>query len=362
MEDLVTPARLKSYAGRRVLVTGDTGFIGSWLTLWLAELGANVHGLALPPLKENVLFPTLVAAGLVRHTDCDVRDAEAVHKAFAEAQPEIVFHLAAQSLVRRSYDEPQLTFATNLLGSVNILEAVRKCESVRSLVYITSDKCYLNKEWPWGYRENDELGGRDPYSASKACAELAIRAYDDSFFTRRAQLGAASTRAGNVIGGGDRNKDRIMVDTITALESGQPIVLRNPQATRPWQHVLDPVHGYLKLGLALLAEPRRFAGAWNFGPDERAIRTVDDLAHRAAEFWGGGEIIHMAAADAPHESTLLHLSSAKANRLLRWQAQWDFDRAVAETVAWYRAVHDGVAPLAISRRQISNYISEIAAA
>jgi CDP-glucose 4,6-dehydratase len=360
MESLVS-ADLDTFAGRRVLVTGDTGFKGAWLTLWLAELGADVSGLALPVTPASVLFPQVAAAGLVRHVDCDVRDLDATRRTIAAAQPEFVFHLAAQALVRQSYAEPQVTFATNVLGSVNVLEAVRACESVRALVYITSDKCYLNKEWVWGYRENDELGGHDPYSASKACAELAFRAYADSFLAQRHGLGAATTRAGNVIGGGDRSADRIIPDTIAALEGGKPIVLRNPGATRPWQHVLEPLHGYLKLAAALVRDPKAFAGAWNFGPTERSIRTVGDLAGEAVKAWGGGEIVHQPVANAPHEAGLLHLSSDKANRLLDWHARWDFARSVAETVGWYRAVHGGEAPLDVSRRQIAGYMQELRA-
>jgi CDP-glucose 4,6-dehydratase len=348
-------------AGKRVLVTGDTGFVGAWLTLWLAELGADVTGLALPPKPENMLYPKVNAAGMVRHIDCDIRDLEATKKAFAEARPEFVFHLAAQALVRRSYAEPQETFATNVLGSVNVLEAVRACSGMRSLVYITSDKCYLNKEWRWGYRENDELGGRDPYSASKACAELVFSCYSASYIDGREGFGAASTRAGNVIGGGDRSTDRIVPDTISALEAGKPIILRNPEATRPWQHVLDPLCGYMKLAVALAEDPKSFSSAWNFGPDDLAIRTVDDLAQEAIQVWGSGEVVHRRDPNAPHEATLLHLSSDKAHRFLGWRALWGFSRAVGETVGWYREVHDGVDPLEVSRRQIAAYTKDLIA-
>jgi CDP-glucose 4,6-dehydratase len=347
------------FAGKRVVVTGDTGFIGSWLSLWLAELGAEVTGVALPAKSHNVLFDNLAAAKLINHIDCDIRDLETTCHVIRAARPEIVFHLAAQALVRLSYSDPQLTFATNVLGSVNLLEAVRGCKSVGSLVYITSDKCYQNKEWLWGYRENDELGGHDPYSASKACAELAFRAYSDSFLCKRDGLGAASTRAGNVIGGGDRSADRIIPDTIAALEAGKPIVLRNPSSTRPWQHVLDPLCGYLMLATALAHDPKAFSGAWNFGPDERSIRTVEDVARVAVTAWGGGDIVHRSDSNAPHEATLLFLSSDKARRLLGWQARWDFVRAVSATIDWYRAANDGIAPVDVTRRQISDYMAEL---
>ena len=347
------------FAGKRVVLTGNTGFIGSWLSLWLAELGAEVTGVALPAKSHNVLFHNLAAAKLINHVDCDIRDLEATCRVILAARPQVIFHLAAQALVRFSYNDPQVTFATNVLGSVNVLEAVRACESVGSLVYVTSDKCYVNKEWLWGYRENDELGGQDPYSASKACAELAFRAYSDSFLCKRTGLGAASTRAGNVIGGGDRSPDRIIPDTIAALEAGKPIVLRNPSSTRPWQHVLDPLCGYLMLATALAHDPKAFSGAWNFGPDERSIRTVEDVARVAVTAWGGGDIVHASDSHAPHEAKLLFLSSDKARRLLGWQARWDFERAVSATIDWYRAVNDGLAPVDVSRRQISDYMAEL---
>jgi len=359
VEGLVKREGFEFFSGKRVLVTGDTGFKGSWLCVWLTELGAEVTGLALPARPENVLFSHIAANKLVHHVDCDIRDLEMTRRTVDAARPDVIFHMAAQAQVRLSYAEPQLTFGTNLLGSVNVLEAVRACDSVRSLVYITSDKCYLNKEWDWGYRENDELGGHDPYSASKACAELALRAYSDSFLSNREGLGTASTRAGNVIGGGDRSADRIIPDTVAALEAGKPIVLRNPLSTRPWQHVLDPLCGYLTLAIALARDPVTFSGAWNFGPDERAIRTVEDLARQVVAVWGGGEIVHRPDPSGPHEATLLQLSSAKAHRFLGWHALWDFSRAVTEATLWYRAVYDGAKPLDISRRQIASYMTDL---
>lgn len=358
--DLATRAGLAPFIGARVFVTGDTGFKGSWLALWLAEIGAQVTGFALPAEPAALLARAAGADGRFHHVDGDIRDLDALRAAMAAAQPEYVFHLAAQALVRRSYHEPQLTFHTNLLGSVNVLESVRGVDSVRSLVYITSDKCYFNKELTRGYREDDELGGHDPYSASKACAELAIRAYRDSFFARRPTLGAASTRAGNVIGGGDRSPDRIVPDAIAALEAGHPIVLRNPRATRPWQHVLDPLHGYLRLALALQDDPAGFGEAWNFGPDQRDIRTVEDLARAVAAAWGGGDVVHAPEANAPHEATLLHLSSDKAHHRLGWRARWDFARAAAETAQWYREVSRGKSPSDAARDQIDIYMREIA--
>src|SRR5271168_2051041 len=253
-----------AFAGKRVFLTGDTGFKGSWLGLWLTELGAEVVGLALPAKPENLLAGAIREAKVFRHIDADIRDQEPVRRAMAEVKPDFVFHLAAQALLRRSYAEPQETFATNLLGSVNVLEAVRATPGVQALVFVTSDKCYLNREIHRGYVEEDELGGHDPYSASKACAEIAFRAYNDSFLANSG-TGAASVRAGNVIGGGDRSQDRIVPDSIAALEAGKPVLLRNPDAIRPWQHVLDPLCGYLQLAVALVRNPAGFRGSWNFG-------------------------------------------------------------------------------------------------
>jgi CDP-glucose 4,6-dehydratase len=274
---------------------------------------------------------------------------------FQEVQPEFVFHLAAQPLVRFSYDDPKLTFDTNVGGSVNILEAVRATPSIRALIYVTSDKCYRNKEWLWGYRENDELGGRDPYSASKAAAELVFSSYQDSFFSKRSGFGAASVRAGNVIGGGDWAADRIVPDCIRSLQNNEPIVLRNPGATRPWQHVLDPLSGYLQAAIALYHDPAGFSGAWNFGPDDSSIRSVKDLAEKIIVSWGEGRIEVSPQQNAPHEATLLHLNCDKSRQLLGWRPCWDVDRAVAETVRWYREVVAGRPVLDISRQQIKDF-------
>jgi CDP-glucose 4,6-dehydratase len=350
-----------TFSGKRVFLTGDTGFKGSWLGLWLTELGADVTGLALPAEPTSVLACALRKSNVFPHVDADIRDPEPLRRAMADVEPDFVFHLAAQALLRRSYAQPQETFATNLLGSVNVLEAVRATPGVRALIFVTSDKCYLNREIHRGYVEEDELGGRDPYSASKACAEIAFRAYNESFLVGGG-VAAGSVRAGNVIGGGDRSQDRIVPDTITALEAGKPIILRNPDATRPWQHVLDPLCGYLQLALGLMRNPVEFSGPWNFGPDEKAVRTVKDLAGAIVAAWGSGSIECQLDPKAPHEATLLHLSSAKAQRLLGWRPLWAFDRSALETTRWYRAVKDGADPLAITRAQIADYSRELAAA
>ena len=296
---------------------------------------------------------------LIDHRDGDIRDLAALTRIMRETRPEIVFHLAAQSLVRQGYADPQGTFATNLLGSVNLLEAVRTTDSVRALVYVTSDKCYRNDGTRTAFREDDALGGADPYSASKACAELAFQAYRESFFAARGGLGVASARAGNVIGGGDRAADRIVPDTITALETGNPVRLRNPAHIRAWLHVLDPLYGYLALAAALLREPARFSGAWNFGPAATGMRSVEELARALVARWGSGTIAHDVAQEGPHEAAALYLSSEKARCELGWQALWPFERAAAETASWYRAVRDGSPPLEVTRQQIARFTSEL---
>lgn len=356
MDQMVIKDTFEIFRGRRVLVTGDTGFKGSWLCLWLHQLGAEVFGYALPPEQENDHYNLLGLETLIKHATGDIRDQVSVQKAFNQFQPEIVFHLAAQPLVRYSYVEPKLTFDTNVAGSVNILEAVRLCDSVKSFVYVTSDKCYRNNEWVWGYRENDELGGHDPYSASKAAAELVFSSYQDSFFHSRLGFGAATVRAGNVIGGGDWAQDRIVPDAIRALQSGTSIKVRNPNSTRPWQHVLEPLSGYLLTAVMLLNEPKQFSGAWNFGPDSKSIRTVGELAQMIVDGWGSGEMENAIHNNAPHEANLLHLNCDKAHQKMNWYPKWDADRAISETVNWYRDVHHGVSAIEVTTKQIHAYM------
>lgn len=359
MGGVVADQLTEVFRGRRVLVTGHTGFKGSWLALWLHELGADVVGLALPPENPDDHFNLLHLDTLIHHEIGNICDKNMVDRVCTDFQPEFLFHLAAQPLVRYSYDEPKLTFDTNVGGSVNILEAVRSSSSIKVLIYVTSDKCYKNREWLWGYRENDELGGRDPYSASKAAAELVFSSYQDSFFSRRAGLGAASVRAGNVIGGGDWARDRIVPDCIRALRSRKPIEIRNPLATRPWQHVLEPLSGYLNTAAKLYASPKEFSGAWNFGPDDEAVRTVKNLAEQLILCWGEGALYTPQQQDAPHEANLLHLNCEKAQRLLGWRSQWNFVEGVSETVRWYREITDGGDALRISRQQIAKYMEAL---
>ncbi len=343
------------YRGRRVLVTGDTGFKGAWLCAWLESMGAEVAGFALPPEGEDPLYTRLGLADRIRHVDGDLRNGDAVARLIDDVRPDIVFHLAAQSLVLRGYREPKETFDTNVGGSVNLLEAVRLSPDVRALVYVTSDKCYENQERATGYREDDRLGGDEPYSASKAAAEIVFRAYARSYFDTKKNFGAVSVRAGNVIGGGDWAENRIVPDCIRALAAGETIALRNPDAVRPWQHVLDPLAGYLTLGARLLESPDSVSGAWNFGPDEKDIRPVHDLAARIVDSWGSGQTEAARNADAPHETTLLYLDSRKATERLGWRPRWTFDEAVRQTVAWYRAVIGGEDAAAVTMRQIEQF-------
>lgn len=357
MDSVVTHKLFSILKGKRVLLTGDTGFKGSWLSLWLTQLGADVVGFAQPPKRDNDHFNLLDLRKVTHHIEGDICDLPALKRVFDEYQPEFLFHLAAQSLVRYSYDEPKLTFDTNIGGSVNVLECVRTTPSLRSVIYVTSDKCYLNKEWEWGYRENDDLGGRDPYSASKAAAELIFSSYRDSFFAQRCELGIASVRAGNVIGGGDWSADRIVPDSIKALQQHQPVLLRNPASTRPWQHVLEPLSGYIALACKLHGDAKRFSGSWNFGPRADSIRTVQNLAQNIVSCWGSGEVKLIEDHARPHEARLLQLNCDKAIQNLGWTPRWDFEQTIAITVKWYREITDGMPAREITSRQIDQYMA-----
>jgi CDP-glucose 4,6-dehydratase len=356
MDGMVNENPFSLFKGKRILITGDTGFKGSWLSLWLHELGAEVVGYALPPERKEDHFNMIGLGQLTRHVDGDIRDFASLKKVIDEFRPEFLFHLAAQALVRFSYEEPKLTFDTNVGGSINILEISQNSPSLRVLIYVTSDKCYRNRGWVWGYRENDELGGRDPYSASKAAAEVVFSAYMDSFFSKRQDFGASSVRAGNVIGGGDWAPDRIVPDCIRALQKGKPILIRNPNSTRPWQHVLEPLSGYLVLAARLYNTPKIYSGSWNFGPREDSMKTVQDLVKEIIECWGGGEIETNHEEDAPHEALMLHLNWDKAYQVLGWKPRWDFRRAVVKTVQWYKEVFSGDSAIKITREQIKDYM------
>ena len=350
---------LPTFCGRRVFITGDTGFKGSWLAFLLHEAGAEVMGYALPPETIINHFDLLKLDKKIKHVTGDIRDTALIANELQKFQPEYVFHLAAQALVRPSYADPVETFSTNVMGSVNLLEAVRQCESVRSLVYITSDKCYENVEWIWGYRENDKLGGRDPYSASKAAAEIAFSSYARSFFEQRPSLGVASTRAGNVIGGGDWAVDRIIPDCIRAIEAENPVQLRNPGATRPWQHVLEPLSGYLLLAGRLFEQPKRWGGAWNFGPSSNEVRTVKNVAETIVGYIGKGRVEVVESQTQVYEARLLQLNCDKAHQLLGWYPQWHVDKTLEATAIWYRTVMNGGDVEKITRAQINEFFQEL---
>jgi len=329
------------WRGRRVLVTGHTGFKGGWLSLWLQHLGAELSGCALPPETTPNLYEVARVADGMASVLGDVRDAGFVREVVAAHRPEVVFHLAAQARVLDGFRAPAETYMTNVMGTVNVLEAVRAVDSVRSVVVVTSDKCYENREWPWGYRERDALGGFDPYSSSKACAEVATAAWRSSFFAEAASGGletaVASARAGNVVGGGDWSPDRLLPDLVRAAESGEAPGLRHPDAVRPWQHVLDPLNGYLVLAERLLANGRDFAEAWNFGPAEDGTLSVRDVAAKVIAAWEGTRPWVPTGGATPHEARTLRLDSSKARSRLGWRPRWPVEEGIDRAVAWYRA-------------------------
>ena len=349
-----------AFAGKRVLVTGHTGFKGSWMSLWLANLGAEVVGYALAPNTECDNFVVSnIESRLVESVIADTRDSDAIHDVVARHRPEVVFHLAAQPLVRYSYDHPAETFHTNVVGAANVLDAVRAAGSSKATVVITSDKCYRNNEWEWGYRETDALGVHDPYSASKAAEEIVVSCYRDSFFTP-ASMPLAATRAGNVIGGGDWSADRIVPDAVRAFEAGVPLGVRNPASTRPWQHVLEPIGGYLLLAARMLAQPGAHAEAFNFGPDAGAVYDVGRLCDMAAATWGDSAGWEQVGHVGGHEAGLLALDSSRARRELGWSPLLSVAEAVDWTLGWYRARFDGDDMADFSARQIDAYSARAA--
>lgn len=341
-----------TYHGRHVLITGHTGFKGSWLALWLQTLGAEVTGLALPPATIPNHWDLLEMD--ISEYRIDIRDAQAVERAMLETQPEIVFHLAAQPLVRHSYREPLETWSTNVMGTANVLEACRKISDLKAIVVVTTDKCYENREWPWGYREIDRLGGHDPYSASKASAELVAASYRASFLSGANAPLLATARAGNVIGGGDWSQDRLIPDLVRALGKGETVEIRSPRATRPWQHVLESLSGYLLLGQKLLEGRQDFAEAWNFGPDLEGNRTVAEILTRLGKHWP--ELTwQVTSKPQPHETNLLYLDSAKSKIKLGWRPIWGLDETLIATSHWYRTFQ--ATGRVDSRCQLSDYIA-----
>ncbi len=358
LEDLVSP--LSFWRGKRVFVTGHTGFKGAWLSLWLTDLGAEVTGYALPPPTDPSLFVVADLERRLRHVVGDVRDVDHLSEAMREARPEVVIHMAAQSLVRDSYLDPVATYAVNVMGTVNLLEAVRRVDGVWAAICVTSDKCYENRETSRPYREDDAMGGFDPYSSSKGCSELVAAAYRRSFFAAGGAA-IASARAGNVIGGGDWARDRLIPDLLNGFAAGARPLIRFPDAVRPWQHVLEPLSGYLRLAEALYEGDRTAAEGWNFGPDEDDARPVGWIADRLTTLWGDGAGWDLTGEPQPHEANVLRLDCAKARTHLGWTPRWGLDEALRRTVAWRRAFEAGADMTDFSLSQIRERLAAPAA-
>ncbi len=358
LESLVRSAP-SFYSGRKVFVTGHTGFKGAWLCMWLHALGAKVTGYALDPPTDPSLFELCGVGKLVKNVIADVRDQKTIAKTLCKAKPDIVIHMAAQSLVRDSYKFPVETYATNVMGTVHLLNAVRACGTVRAVVNVTTDKCYENREWLWGYRENEPLGGHDPYSSSKACSELVTAAYRNSFFNpndySRHGVAVASARAGNVIGGGDWAVDRLVPDCVRALLKNKPVLVRNPRAVRPWQHVLEPLSGYLTLAKRLYEEGPKFGSAWNFGPPEDDAKPVEWIVKQMCTEWGNGARYRVDKGKHPHEAHYLRLDCTKARTELGWAPRWDLPRAIHGIVEWTKVYREEGNVRGVCLAQINEY-------
>ena len=353
-----------SWHGRRVFLTGHTGFKGGWMALWLARLGANVRGYALQPSTEPNLFTVARVGSVIEDVRGDIREATKLEAAMQEFAPDVVFHFAAQPLVRYSYENPIGTFETNVIGTARVLDSVRRTPSVRAVVSVTTDKCYENKEWVWPYRETDPLGGYDPYSSSKACAEIVSAAYRQSYFPADMlgkpyghQVAVATARAGNVIGGGDWSPDRLLPDLVRGFISGKPVSIRRPHSIRPWQHVLEPLHGYIRLAEQLLTGDPQYATAYNFGPIEDDARPVSWIAERMARFWGDGASWVLDQEPSPHEAGYLKLDASRARVELGWAPRLRLESALDFLVQWYRAWQSGVDMHNFTLGQIENYMS-----
>ncbi len=352
----------KFWKGKKVLITGHTGFKGGWLSLWLQYLGANVVGYSLEPAAKPSLYDeALVYENMVSIHD-DIRNIEKLKSVFSKYKPEIVFHLAAQPLVLPSYENPSETYEVNVMGTLNVLEAIRECDSVKAGVFITSDKCYENKEWVWGYRENDPMGGYDPYSSSKGCAELLIASYRSSFFSQNKinqnNVAIASARAGNVIGGGDWGENRLVPDLIKAFSNKNEAVIRNPDAVRPWQHVLEPLAGYLVLAENLISDnDNSFTGAWNFGPDQADAQPVKWVADKIVNCWPSEANWKIDERHYPHEANYLKLDCSKAMSRLNWLPKWDLDETITKVVDWYSAFNNKKDVKEVCLKQIKEYMS-----
>lgn len=358
MENLAVKETLSAFwSGKKVFLTGHTGFKGCWLLLWLKALGAEIFGYSLEPQTPS-LYGSAFPQDCMNGVYADIRCADALCREMRAFGPEIVFHLAAQPLVRESYRKPLATYETNVMGTVNLLEAVRSTGTVKSVVIVTTDKCYRDMDWVWGYRESDPLGGADPYSSSKACVELICDAWRNSYFHDTDTL-MASARAGNVIGGGDWAQDRLVPDAIRAFQTGVPLTIRSPRSVRPWQHVMEPLRGYMMLAQRLYEGNRACTGAWNFGPSAEDSRNVSELAETLIRFWGIGASYEIAEDSSYHESYQLRLDSAKAAQTLGWRPQLDFSAGVFLAADWYRSTFDGdESPLSMTNAQISQYMEK----
>lgn len=343
---------------KRILVTGHTGFKGSWLWEVLSLSGAKLKGLALPPPSRSHYLSLGLTAQDSESSFIDIRDFQAVKKHIAEFDPELIFHLAAQPLVRESFSSTRETFETNFMGGVNLLEAVRSANSLQGLIFITSDKAYENVEWEWGYRESDRLGGMDPYSASKGAIEIAVASYSRSILHDQ-NFQVVTTRAGNVIGGGDWSQDRIVPDVVRAIEAGKPVILRNPQSTRPWQHVLEPLSGYLLIGAKMLAGERNLKESYNFGPDFKSPHSVLEVVEGLISLFGTGSVEINREVNAVHEANLLHLNCDRAKSDLGWSSRWGFERTIEETGRWYHESLAGSSARTLTRTQIMSYFEEL---
>lgn len=339
---------------KRVYLTGHTGFKGSWLSLWLQSMGAIVKGYALNPLTNPNLFDVAKVTQEMESEIGDIRNLEQLTASMVAFNPDIVLHLAAQPLVRYSYQAPVETYSTNVMGTVNVLEAARKCRNLKAIVNVTTDKCYENKEWLWGYREDEPMGGFDPYSSSKGCAELVTSAYRQSFF-QNAGIGLASARAGNVIGGGDWSQDRLVPDILKAFENNEPVIIRNPNSIRPWQHVLEPLSGYLMLAQALYENPSDYAEGWNFGCNDDDAKPVQFIVECLAAVWGDNAHWILDAKNNPHEAHYLKLDSSKAKARLHWMPKWSLNDALEKIVEWQKNYQHGANMQAITLKQIETY-------
>ncbi len=345
------------WAGKRVLLTGHTGFKGSWLSLWLQSMGARLCGVSLSPPTVPALFEVARVASGMDHRISDIRDFDTLKSEFHEFQPEIVIHMAAQPLVRLSYDFPIETYSTNVMGTLHVLEAARHTSSVKAIVNITTDKCYENREWVWGYREDDRLGGRDPYSNSKGCSELASAAYRESYF-KSSGIAMGTARAGNVIGGGDWAVDRLIPDILRALENNKPVSIRSPNSIRPWQHVLEPLSGYLILAENLYRYGQDYAGAWNFGPIDEDARPVQWIVEKMCASWPKGGKWKLQDGVHPHETRYLKLDIAKARQRLKWEPRWSLQCALSRILEWHQAWLSNQDMREICIKQIKSYVSK----